>query len=226
MTRYANLLPALFLSFATAACVGGQIEIDDVEPNENPGGASGGEGNTYDHPDIEVDVWTLLERLQQEGPPKYTSRVHSCPKIRYRTIGNILAARGVNLGNTAEDTAGQMYTSSAQALGAPNYGARSRENLDLTTASASKLFDIFGQAAPEIIAQMPSLDECTVGGVPAQMFNELDQCTADGIACLTGLPATASHIELCNFTVQNASDVEVGKQMAVALIAASAHTCE
>ncbi|HLU66068.1 MAG TPA: hypothetical protein VKZ63_07320, partial [Kofleriaceae bacterium] len=150
----------------------------------------------------------------------------SCPKIRYRTLGNLLASRGVNLAATDPAAAGAMYTGSDQALGAPNYGARARENLSLTTASASKLFDIFVQAAPEIIAAMPTLPACSVGGVGATMFNDSNQCTVDGITCLIGAPATAEHVVLCNETVARASDPEKGKRMAVALLAAAAHTCE
>src|SRR6185503_18820668 len=153
------------------------------------------------------------------GPPKYTSRVHSCPKVRVRTIENLLRSRGVDVTSQTPDSAGLIYASSSQALGAPNYAARTRENLALTTASASKLFDIFAQAAPEIIATMPSLAACQVGGVGASMFNELGQCTAAGISCLTGVPATAAHIEICNQTVAKASDPEKGKRMAVALLA-------
>lgn len=220
----ANLSVLLLLA---AACAGDAPAPDTEQaPNEQPGGASGGEGNTFDHPNIQQDVWALLERLQEEGPPEYTSRVHSCPKIRYRTIGNLLSSRGVDLASTADGSAAVIYGGSGQSLGEPNYGARMRENLDLTTASASKLFDIFAQAAPEIITNMPDLTQCKVGGVGAQMFNEYDQCTVDGITCLIGLPATASHIEICNQTVLSASDPERGKVMAVALLAAAAHTCE
>lgn len=219
MTRLA--LFALLL----AACVG-EAPDQAIEPNTQPGGASGGQDNTFDHPDIQPDIWALLDRMQEEGPPRYTARVHSCPKIRVQTIAQLLASRGVDLASQAPDSAGLIFASSAQALGAPNYGARTRENLDLTTASASKLFDIFAQAAPEIIAAMPTLPACQVGGVGATMFNEYGQCTAAGIACLTGVPATASHIELCNQTVANASDPDKGKRMAVALLAAAAHTCE
>lgn len=197
----------------------------ETAPNEQPGGASGGQDNTFDHPDIQQDVWKLLERLQEEGPPEYTARVHSCPKIRYRTIGQLLASRGVNLAG-GEGSAGAIYGGAGQTLGEPNYGARLRENLDLTTASASKLFDIFAQAAPEIIAAMPTLPQCMVGGVGARLFNEFDQCLADGVSCLIGVQASASHMEICNQTVANASDPERGKVMAVALLAAAAHTCE
>ena len=224
-------LSIVLLALATA-CAGdapggdpGDLGDEPMTPNEQPGGASGGDDNTFNHPDIQQDVWALLDRLQEEGPPEYTARVHSCPKIRYRTIGQLLASRGVDLAG-ADGSAGAIYGDSAQTLGSPNYGARLRENLDLTTASASKLFDIFAQAAPEIIANMPNLPQCQVGGVGAKLFNEYDQCLADGVTCLIGVPATASHMEICNQTVANASDPERGKVMAVALLAAAAHTCE
>jgi hypothetical protein len=146
--------------------------------------------------------------------------------MKYATIGNLLASRGVDVGNQTGLSAGQIYQTSDQALGVANYAARQRENLELTTAAASKLFDIFVQAAPEIIANMPNRPECQVGGVGAQLFNAQNQCEADGITCLIGVPATASHIELCNLTVSKASDVETGKKMAVAALLAAAHTCE
>ena len=221
--RRARIAVVLLLS----ACVGDATPDRETPlPDTEPDGASGGQDNTFDHPDIEPDIWGLLERMQEEGPPKYTSRVHSCPKVRVRTIENLLRSRGVDVASQVPDSAGLIYSSSSQALGAPNYAARTRENLALTTASASKLFDIFAQAAPEIIANMPNLAACQVGGVGATMFNELGQCTAAGISCLTGVPATAAHIELCNQTVAKASDPEKGKLMAVALLAAAAHTCE
>jgi Spy/CpxP family protein refolding chaperone len=223
---------ALLFAAALAACAGdapggpgGDAPGGEQTPNEQPGGASGGQDNTFDHPNIQQDVWALLDRLQEEGPPEYTARVHSCPKIRYRTIGQVLASLGVDLAG-GDGTAGAIYGSAGQTLGEPNYGARMRENLDLTTASASKLFDIFAQAAPEIIANMPALEQCKVGGAGAQLFNQYDQCLADGVSCLLGVPATASHMEICNQTVANASDPERGKVMAVALLAAAAHTCE
>ena len=215
--------------FLLGAALLGACTADDSTTDQPPlpeGNASGGTDNTFDHEGTQIDVWELLERLQAEGPPKYTARVHSCAKIRYETIGRLLESRGVDTGNGTDLSAGQLYTSGEQALGGPNYGARSRENLELTTAGASRLFDIFVAAAPEIIANMPNRPECQIGGVGARMFDDSGACQADGIACLIGMPATASHIELCNLTVQRASDLQTGERMAVAVLAAAAHTCE
>jgi hypothetical protein len=173
-----------------------------------------------------ADPFAELERLQREGPPRYASRVHGCPKVRYRTLGNVLASRGVDLAATGELTAGRLYGQGALALGAPSYAARVRENIDLGLATTAKLFDIYVQAAPEIIANLPRRPECQVGGVGAPLFDGANRCVARGISCLIGVPATATHLEVCNQTVRDAADVESGKCLAVAVLAAAAHTCE
>jgi hypothetical protein len=173
-----------------------------------------------------ADPWAELERIQREGPPRYASRVHSCPKMRVLTTGNLLASRGVNVASTTDLSAGKIYRTSSAALGAPNYASRMRENLDFGVATASKLFDIYVQAAPEIIANLPNRPECQKNGAPAPLFDATNRCVAAGFSCLMGVPATTQHLAICNETVKRAADVESGKRMAVALLAAAAHTCE
>lgn len=172
------------------------------------------------------DPYTEIERIQREGPPRYSSRLHSCPKMRVRTIGNVLASRGVDLGATADLSAGHIYSTSTIALGGPNYDARVRENIDLGVATAAKLFDIYVQAAPEIIANLPSRSECKRNGVAAQLFDSSNHCVESGFSCLIGTRATADHLAVCNETIKRAADVESGKRLAVAVLAAAAHTCE
>jgi hypothetical protein len=223
-TTITTVLLAAAFGLGAAACTEEPIDDAPVPPPE--GNAAGGTENTPNHPETQIDVWDLLERARNEGPPRYSSRVHKCPKMQYGTMRRILASRGVDMGSNAEMSAGQLLRDGDQALGAPNYGARQRESRELSTSTASKLFDIFVQAAPEIIANLPSRDECKVAGVGTRMFNDANQCTADGITCLIGVPATAAHIEVCNLTVQRATDVEKGKRIAVATLLAAAHTCE
>ncbi|HVV88454.1 MAG TPA: hypothetical protein VHE35_35670 [Kofleriaceae bacterium] len=225
-----KLTPVLLLAAVCGLGAFAACTDTPMDPNPAPplpvGNASGGTDNTFDHPDNSVDPFELLERARNEGPPSYASRVHKCPKMQYETIGRVLASRGVDVGSNQALSAGQLYRDGDQALGAPNYGARQRETRELSTATASKMFDIFVQAAPEIIANMPNRDECKIAGVGTHMFNDANQCTADGISCLLGVPATASHIEVCNLTVQRASDPEKGKLIAVATLLAAANTCE
>lgn len=224
----------IFLAFSVAAFAacsegntfeGGPGDDGSDKADGEVSDTAGGEDNTFDHPGG-PDVWDYLERLAEEGPPGFSSRLHSCPKIKYATIGRLLRSRGVDVNAGDEVSAGFLWRNGSAALGAPKLSVRSRESTEITTAAAARLFDIFAQAAPEIIAAMPTLEACSVDGVGTQMFNEAGQCTPSGIACLTGLPASGSHLELCNEMVNRATTPQTGQELAVAALAAAAHTCE
>jgi hypothetical protein len=202
MPRLLSIMIFVASASATSACTGEITGDPFAGPPPNP--------------------YEELERLQREGPPRYASRVHGCTKLRYRTLGNVLRSRGVALAATGEVSAGRIYRDGAAALGAPNYGGRIRETVEIGLATTSKLFDIFVQAAPELIAAMPSRPEC--GG--AALFDAANRCNPDGVSCLLGMPATPTHLQICDQTVSRAGDVESGKQLAVAVLAAAAHTCE
>src|SRR3954463_12346683 len=62
-------------------------------------GATGGEpGSTVDHDDsANTDPFEVLQRMQLEGPPEISTRMHSCQKMKYATVGNVLKQLGVNL---------------------------------------------------------------------------------------------------------------------------------
>ncbi|HEY5935570.1 MAG TPA: hypothetical protein VIU61_13060, partial [Kofleriaceae bacterium] len=158
-------------------------------------------------------------------PPRYSSRIHGCTKMRVETLGRLLTSLGVDLENQTALSAGQLYRDGTNAMGGPNFGNRIRENLTVSTSGASRLFDIFAAGADEIIAAVPTLERCKLDGVPSQLFDG-NACRLDGLSCLLGVPAQTAHVELCNVTIQNASDPELGKRLAVASILAAAHTCE
>jgi len=231
------LASAASVAVLSAGCVGGigpSTGGDDQQQPTDPntglptgggGDTSGGDGNTFDHPD-KVDPWDVLDRMTQEGPPSYSAHVHSCMKTKFATLGRILTSRGVNLGNTAATSAGSLYKAGDQALGVANYAQRVSEATDLTTAGASKMLDVFASAAPEIIAAMPNRAECKAGGVATSMFDAQGACTPQGIECITGLPASPAEVELCTQIVLHASSPTKGQNMAVAITMAAAHTCE
>ena len=166
----------------------------------------------------------MLDRLTKEGPPRYTSHVHSCSKVRYRTLGNVLTSFGVNVANTTALSAGDLYRNGFNALGGANYANRIRENIGITTSGASREFDIFAAAADEI---QTAFTNGTMARCPgAQLFDAANTCRPDGISCLIGAPATSRHLDYCNLTVSSASNVTVGKRLAVAALLAAAYTCE
>ncbi|HRI72424.1 MAG TPA: hypothetical protein PK156_49655, partial [Polyangium sp.] len=134
---------------------------------------------------------------------------------------------GVNLDATGDPpTAGQLVETGRMALGAANYDARVGEAIVWTAAGAAKLFDVFVQAAPEIIAKLPNVAQCQIDGVGPAMFDAKNQCNDDALACITGRPATPAKVAVCSEIVTKASNVEIGKRIAVATAMAAAHSCE
>lgn len=222
MTRFATFA-ILAASVLAPACT------DDLPPPNlpPPGSTSGGTTTTFDHDNSGISPWDLLDRLTVEGPPSYTSHVHSCPKVRYRTLGNVLADLGINPTNTASLSAGDLYQNGYTALGGPNYANRIRENIAITTSGASREFDIFAAAAPEVIA---AFQNGTISRCPgAQLFDTTTTpatCRPDGITCLIGQPAMTEHVDYCNLTIKNASTPAQGQALAVAAMLAAAYTCE
>jgi hypothetical protein len=239
--RKLHFIPALFATVSLGACLGGN-KVETADPSQSadvtpvpdpPVGSEitvSGVENSFEHFMDERDPFDIIKQKTEEGPPTVSTRLHSCQKVTYQALGALLASRGVDLGAAAKQgqppTAGQLYRAGAQALGAPNYGARTREPTQLTTAGATKLMDIFIQAAPEIVRAMPGLKSCQIDGKPAQMFDGSGGCTLDGIACLIGAPATQQHVAMCNQVIGRATTTAIGQTIAVASILAAAHTCE
>lgn len=228
MTRFGYTLTILFgASLGVAACT------DSIDTPSNPsdpqpsGNTSGSDDNTFDHDNSGISVWDLIDRLTKEGPPSFSSQMHGCTKPTYASLKNILTSVGINTANTAAGSAGLLYTSGAAAMGAPNYGARVRENLAVTTSGASREFDIFAAGATEVITNVPTLARCKdAAGTAAVLFDAGGQCQASGITCILGVPATPDHIALCNQAVTTASTPDIGKRMAVAAMLAAAYTCQ
>jgi len=216
----------LVTCLALAACSAGTYNPNGTGDNSGPSnGTSGGIGNTFDHDNTGVDPWDLLSRLQQEGPPEVSTRMHSCQKLPYRTLGRLLSSRGVDLnagGANGIPSAGELYQGGTQALGAPNYAARVGEAIEPTAAGATKLMDIFVQAAPQIIANIGNTAACP--GV--SIFDAQGRCDRDGLTCLLGYPATDQHLALCNQAAVSASTPQIGQIIAVASLLSAAHTCE
>ena len=241
MLRKLNI-SMVIAAFSLAGCLGGGGGMgsgtgtgtgDGTGQTTTPGGSlglgggltAGGLGNTFDHDNSgEPDPFQVLQRIQNEGPPEISTRMHSCQKMAYATVGNVLSQLGVNMGATGATSAAVLYKNGSQAMGAPNYGARIPESIALTTAGATKLFDIFVQAAPEIIAAIPNVAK--KGGNAIQLFDSNGHCTSDGVAFLQGAPATQAQVDLCNNVLGSASSAQIGQTLAVATLLAAAHTCE
>jgi len=210
------------------------VVIDDPTKDQGnePGPFAGGEDNTQSHmgdlsDGVFKDPFEVLAQRMEEGPPEVRTRLHSCQKLQNTALSNLLTSLGVNMDATGDPpTAGQLFKAAGGALGAASYDARVGEAIVWSAAGAAKLFDIFVQAAPEIITNLPNVDQCKVDGVGVEMFDANNACNPDAIACITGRPASASHVAICNKVVTSASDVNKGKRIAVATLMCAAHSCE
>jgi hypothetical protein len=217
MNRFTTMLAIV----AAAGCAGDLTTTPNEPP---PGSTSGDQSTTFDHQNDGISPWDLLDRLQKEGPPRYTSHVHSCPKVRVRTLASVMTAVGINPTNMTALSAGDLYTTGSSALGGPNYGGRIRENISITTSGASKEFDIFAAGADEVIAAFAANTMTRCPGTA--LFDATNACQPAGITCLIAQPATTRHLDYCNLIVQNATDAATGKRLAVAAMLAAAYTCE
>jgi len=225
MTRFGFTLSILAVSVLAPACT------DTLTPSNQPpagGTTSGDSTQTFDHQNDGISPWDLLDRIETEGPPRYTSHMHSCPKVRYRTLGHVLSDIGVNpVGtNMTGVLPGDLYTFGDNALGAPNYANRIRENIGITTSGASREYDIFAAAAPVVLSQLKANAITRCPGALLFDSDTATTCRVDGLKCLLGMSPTPEHVEFCNLTVSGASSVAVGQQLAVAAILAAAYTCE
>jgi hypothetical protein len=171
----------------------------------------------------------------QVTPQEVIARIHGCRKIRYQSLGNMLVDRGVDLSDNSPTSAGFLYTNAEDAFSVPKLDSRRGEKDGHTTASALKLFDIFVQAAPEIIANIESpqmAPACAINGQGFPMFDPGDgSCVEEAVSCLIGSPATTDHLALCNLILDRANlsdpnDLTRKRHIAVATLLSAAHSCE
>jgi hypothetical protein len=212
-------------------------------PPGTPNTTSDNPNDTFDHfndpgSDGSLDPFAILEQREEEGPPEIRTRMHSCTKVAYASLGNMLSGMGVasiTAKTPAMGSAGFLYQNGGDALGVAKYDAREAETYFQTTASATKLFDIFITAAPEIIANIGTAAAaplCTYNGVNKPMFDATTgECVYESASCIMGRPATADDLALCNNvlaqvdpTVMN--DLVIKQNIAVAMLLSAAHTCE
>lgn len=167
------------------------------------------------------------------GPNCATNEYCYCANPPCVQVGNEPGNQGQCVAKPA--TPGFLYQSGVDAFGVPKIDSRQGEKDGHTTASAMRLFDIFIQAAPQIIANIQdpqAAPACVLQGQTHPMFDPLDgSCVEESVSCLLGTPATDDHLLLCNLIVDKANpsdpvDVQKKQYIAVASILAAAHSCE
>lgn len=154
--------------------------------------------------------------------------------MTYSTLGEYLTSRGVDLnapGVGGVPSAGELYkaASTKDALGVANFDARMGEAYYYTISSATKMFDIFVQAAPQVIANIQNMPECQINGMGNPMFDTVTgKCDYYALSCIMGRAASDDDLTLCNLMISQASPAELEnrKKLTVAAFMAAANTCQ
>jgi hypothetical protein len=167
------------------------------------------------------------------GPSCSANEQCFCPNPPCMQVGNEAGNQGMCVAKPA--TPGLLYQSAADAFGFPRVDSRRGEKDGHSTASAMRLFDIFVQAAPQIIANIedPQLaPACVLNGQTHPMFDPVDgSCVEESVSCLLGSPATEEHLVLCDLIIEKADpndpqDIMKKRHIAVASLLSAAHSCE
>jgi hypothetical protein len=225
---------ALVLSTVALGCSAApnNVLLGDMDPN-----SLAADGNTQHHfQDPNTGDNGITDPNQQKaedqtvGSPEVVARLHSCSKITYAALGNILNGRGVSMTQTKANSAAVLYKGGNSALGVANYSGRVPEMIIPSTAALSKEFDIMVAAAQEISADLTAGKITTSACPTTTILDTNGNFTSDGISCLMGKPATADHLSIANDAVTQSVaqglTKQQGQQIAIAAILEAAHTCE
>jgi len=190
--------------------------------NQNPNAGTGSNGIT--------DPSQVSQQNQSVGSPEVVARLHSCSKITYAALANILNEHGVDMSNNKENSPAMLYTGGAAALGVADYPGRVAEMIIPSTAALAKEFDIMVAMSLEI-QPLAAAGTLAMSSCPnTQLIDTTGAFTQDGLTCLMGKPATTDHVTIANGVAQEAVSQgltqQQGQQLAIAAILQAAHTCE
>jgi hypothetical protein len=171
-----------------------------------------------------TDPTVVEQQTVAVGSIEVEARLHSCTKITYAALGQMMTSRGVVMTDNAQGSAGYIYQTGVSALGLADYPARVAEMLVPTAATESKQMDIFVAASSVIPSTTPFASITGCSGV--SLLDTTGNFTSDGISCLIGKPATPEHLLVANQILTEAPDPTTGLQLAISTLLEAAHTCE
>jgi hypothetical protein len=157
----------------------------------------------------------------KNGGADLVSRLHGCGKVSYRSLGRYLSARGVNLMNGAEGSAGKLYQEGRTSLGAPSYAGRVREAMFPSTAAHAKLFDILVAASAEIQTNLGA----PTGACPGVQVMAAGKMTKDAASCIIGMEASDDVVTQANDIIAGNPVQADGVRIAISTLMTSTFTC-
>lgn len=158
------------------------------------------------HDDILNNIGNIFTDGRQVSPA-VGEKLHSCGKLRFNWLSTILSSRGINVTNTAANSAGALLTKAQGVWGVPNFPGRSPETIRDTTSSLVSLHDVLLAAAEEWVTTA-NMDGAYPAGVTActgaKLFNN-NTCDKDGFSCVMGATPSTNQLAACTSMINDAT---------------------
>lgn len=231
MTMDRRLLSGIAVACALGFSSCGSPMLDsllNVDPQLQPQQPSG-PAYGIDHDDILDNVGDVFKDGRQV-PPAEGERLHSCGKIRYKTFGAILAARGINISNNTANSAGSLYMRAQSVWGTANFFGRIPESTRNSTSSVVGLQDILLAVAEELVTPANTDGAWSTGACSGARLFSGTACDRDGFACLLGATPSQRQLDLCNNlvtdTASGVADELTRKRLATAALSSTIFLCD
>ncbi len=225
--RGLGLIGALSLAF----CSNNAADQMPTTPDPNTPVQADVQGPEYglNHDDILNNIGDIFTDGRQV-PPAVGEKLHSCGKVRFNVLTNILQTRGINVTNTTANSAGALLAKAQPVWGVPNFPARVAETIRDTTSSLVSLHDVLIAAAEEWVTDT-NLDGAfaatTACGATAKLFNS-NTCDKDGFACVMGATPSQRQLDVCNNMITDTSvtNATTRRRLAVASMVGTVAMCD
>jgi hypothetical protein len=196
------LVGALGLSFCNNPGTDTTNPADPLQSGQQAQGPDYG----LNHDDILNNIGNIFTDGRQVSPA-VGEKLHSCGKVRFNWLSNILSTRGVNVTNATANSAGALLTKAQGIWGVANFPGRAPETIRDTTSSLVSLHDVLIAAAEEWVTAA-NMDGAYPAGVTActgaKLFNN-NNCDADGFACLMGATPSQNQLAACTSMINDAT---------------------
>ena len=225
--RGLSLVGALGLAFCSTP-----ESMNTTDPTQAPQQQQGPDYG-LNHDDILNNIGDIFTDGRQVSPA-VGQTLHSCGKVRFNWLTNILTTRGINVTNVTVNSAGALLTKASGIWGVANFPARTGESIRDTTSSLVSLHDVLIAAAEEWVpaAVAPGFDgplSPAACGTGTTLFAN-NTCTKDGFACLMGASPTQGQLDACtsmiNDTTAMVSVALDRRRLAVASMVGTVAMCD
>lgn len=158
-------------------------------------------------------------------------KLHSCGKVRFNVLINILKSRGIDVNSSIADSAAVLLNRMQLVAGVANFPARLSETIRNDKSNLFSMHDVLIAAAEEWVPlNNPDGTFAMVTSCFGSKLFENNSCDKEGFACLMGATPTQIQLDLCtsmiNDTSAGVTDSLSRRRLAVAAMFGSVAMCD